>query len=189
MRRTLIGAICIFLLSSCAATSMVAPDHPPDIAPQSDTATLVIIRDTSVGSSIVFWNYLDGMFIGETKGKTYFITRVEPGRHYVVVATENTAVAHLDFQPGKTYYLREGVIIREEFIMGLWSTRTNGFSPMNQQEAIEAMKSCTYMEYDPKQGGEAMDPKLYQQAIADYNHTEAKQYPEGFKNMLEYKGY
>jgi hypothetical protein len=145
-------------------------------------ATLVIIRDTSFGFAIVFWNYLDGKLIGETKGKTYFVTRVKPGPHYVVVATENTAVAHLDFQPGKTYYLREGVL------MGLWRARTSGFSPMTQQEAVEAMKSCTYMEYDPKRGGEDMDPKLYQQAIADY-HTEVKQNPAGFKDMLEYKGY
>jgi hypothetical protein len=44
------------------------------------------------------------------------------------------------------------------------------------------------MEYDPTKGGEAMDPKQYQQAIADY-HAEVKQNPEGFKAMLEYKGY
>lgn len=33
-----------------------------------------------------------------------------------------------------------------------------------------------------------MDPKLYQQAIADY-HMEIKQIQEGFKALLEYKGY
>jgi hypothetical protein len=182
MRKIVIVMVCIFLFSGCAATSMVAPDRSPDLSPQSGMSTLVIIRDTSFGFAIVFWNYLDGKLIGETKGKTYFVTRVKPGPHYVVVATENTAVAHLDFQPGKTYYLREGVLL------GLWRARTNGFSPVNQQEAIEAMKSCTYMEYDPKRGGEDMDPKLYQQAIADY-HAEVKQNPEGFKAMLEYKGY
>ena len=44
-----------------------------------------------------FWNYLDDQFIGETMGNTYFITDVEPGRHYVVVETENTCVADLNF--------------------------------------------------------------------------------------------
>lgn len=182
MKRLLILSICLILLSGCAATSMVAPDRKPDLAPRTDMATLVILRDTSFGFAIVFWNYLDGKLIGETKGKTYFVTRVKPGPHYVVVATENRAVAHLDFQPGKIYYLREGVL------MGWWRARTNGFSPVNQQEAIEAMKSCTYMEYDAQRGGEDMDPKLYQQAIADYD-MEMKQNPEGFKAMLEYKGY
>ena len=103
MKRLLILSICLILLSGCAATSMVAPDRKPDLAPRTDMATLVIIRDTSFGFAIVFWNYLDGKLIGETKGKTYFVTRVKPGPHYVVVATENAAVAHLNFEPGKIY--------------------------------------------------------------------------------------
>lgn len=183
MRRLLILAmLCIILLSGCAATSMVAPDRKPDLTPRTDSATLVIIRDTAFGFAIVFWNYLDGKLIGETKGKTYFVTNVKPGPHYVLVSTENTAVAYIDFQAGKSYYLREGVI------MGWWRARTSGFSPLNQQEAIGAMNNCTYMEYNAKSGGEDMDPKLYQQAIANYN-AEVKQNPDGFKAMLEYKGY
>jgi len=182
MRRLLILSICLILLSGCAATSMIAPDRKPDLTPQMNTATLVIVRDTFMGTAIVFWNYLDGKLIGETKGKTYFVTRVKPGPRYVVVTTENTAVAHLDFRPGKIYYLREGVL------MGWWRARTSGFSPLTPQEATEAMNSCTYMELDPTKAGEDMDPKLYQQAIADYK-TEIKQNPEGFKAMLEYKGY
>jgi len=183
MRKLLLMAmICIFLFSGCAATSMLAPDRKPDLTPRQDSATLVIIRDTSFGFAIVFWNYLDGKLMGETKGRTYFVTHVNPGPHYVVVSTENTAVAYINFQAGRTYYLREGVI------MGMWRARTNGFSPMNPQEAMEAMNNCTYMEYDPKSGGGDMDPKLYQQTIADY-HAEVKQNPEGFRSMLEYQGY
>jgi hypothetical protein len=72
--------------------------------------------------------------------------------------------------------------------MGWWRARTNGFSPLNPQEAAGAMNNCTYMEYDSTKGGEDMDAKQYQQAIADY-HTEVKQNPQGFKDMLEYKGY
>jgi hypothetical protein len=52
----------------------------------------VIIRDYFMGNAIVFWNYLDGKLIGETKGKTYFVTNVQSGPHYVIVATENTAL-------------------------------------------------------------------------------------------------
>ena len=61
----------------------------------------MITRDTSFGYAVTFWNYLDGKLIGETKGKTYFVTFVKPGQHYVVVTTENAAVANIDFQPGK----------------------------------------------------------------------------------------
>jgi len=182
MRKIFILAVCIFLFSGCAATSMIAPDRKIDLTPRADSSKLIIIRDTIFGTAIVFWNYLDGKLIGETKGKTYFATNVEPGPHYVVVASENTAVAHLNFEPGKIYYLREGVTV------GWWRARTTGFSPLNPQEAMEAMYNCTYWEYDPTLGGENMDPKLYEQAIADYNE-EIKQNPGGFKDMLEYKGY
>jgi len=182
MKKALILTVCIFLFSGCATTSMLAPDRKPDLTPRNDSSTLVIIRDTFLGTGIVFWNYLDGKLIGETKGKTYFVTKVKPGPHYVVVTTENTAVAHINFELGKIYYLREGVTV------GWWRARTTGFSPLNPQEAMEAMNNCTYWEYDPKLGGEDMDPKLYQQAIADY-HAEVKQNPAGFKDMLEYKGY
>jgi hypothetical protein len=135
-----------------------------------------------LGFAIVFWNYLDGKIIGETKGKTYFVTPVSPGQHYVVVATENSAVAQINFQPGKIYYLREGVT------MGLWRARTSGFSPLSSQEAKESMSKCTYVEIDPNNNVGDMDAKLYQQAIADYQ-KEIKDNPEGFKDMLEYKGY
>lgn len=182
MKKVLLLTVCIFLLSGCAVTSMVAPDRKPQLTSRPDAATLIIIRDTSFGFAIVFWNYIDGKLIGETKGKTYFVTSVNPGPHYLIAKAENAVVYHIDFKPGKIYYLRQGIT------MGMWRARTTGFSPLNPQEATEAMNKCTYWEYDPKKGGEDMEPKLYQQTIADY-HVEVKQNPEGFKNVLEYEGY
>jgi len=182
MKKLLVLFSFIILFSGCASTSMIAPERQPNLTPSADKATLVIIRDTSMGFAIVFWNYLDGKLIGETKGKTYFVTQVSPGLHYVVVTTENSAVAQIDFKPGKIYYLREGVT------MGLWRARTNGFSPLTSQEANESMSKCTYVELDSKNNVGDMDAKLYQQAIADY-HKGVKDNPEGFKAMLEYKGY
>jgi hypothetical protein len=182
MKKYFILLAFIVLFSGCASTSMIAPARQPNLTPSSDKATLVIVRDTSLGFAIVFWNYLDGKLIGETKGKSYFVTQINPGQHYIVVATENSAVAQIDFQPGKIYYLREGVT------MGLWRARTSGFSPLTPQEAKDSMNSCTYVELDPKNNVGDMDTKLYQQAIADY-HKEVKENPEGFRDMLAYKGY
>jgi hypothetical protein len=172
----------LFLFSGCAATSMIAPERQPSLAPASDKATVVIIRDAFMGNAIVFWNYIDGKFIGETKGKTYIVASVDPGKHYLIVTTENTAVAQIDFRPGRIYYLREGIA------MGIWRARTSGFSPMTPQEAREAMSNCTYWEIDPKNKIGDMDPKLYEQAIADY-HAEVKQNPEGFRDVLQYQGH
>jgi hypothetical protein len=182
MKRLAILAICAVLLSGCATGYMVKRDVKPEFRAKSDTATLVIIRDAALGFGVVFWNYLDGKMIGETKGKTYFVTEVKPGPHYVVVATENAAVAHFDFQPGRVYFLREGVI------MGWWRARTSGFEPLTYEQAQEAMNGCTYLEFDTAKGAEDMDPKQYRQAVDDY-HAEVKQNPEGFKAILEYNGY
>jgi len=109
------------------------------LAATSDLALLVIVRDSFFGGGIVFCNYLDAKFIGESMGKTYFITHVQPGEHYVVSATENTGVAHLNFQAGKHYFLRQGVT------MGLWRARTSGFFPMTAEETKKAIRTCTYL--------------------------------------------
>jgi uncharacterized protein YceK len=182
MKRIAMLVICIFLISGCATGIMVKRDAKPEITAKPDSATLVITRDTSFGFAVTFWNYLDGKLIGETTGKTYFVTSVKPGPHYVVVTTENTAVANIDFQPGKIYFLREGIL------MGWWRARTSGFEPLTYQQAMESIRDCTYMEIDKSKTAEDMDPQLYKKAIEEY-HAEVKQNPGGFKAMLEYRGY
>ena len=181
MKKSILIISFVFMLASCATTHMAKIDKAPDLNFQPDKATLVIIRETFFGGGIVFWNYLDGKLIGETLGQNYFLTPVTPGPHYVVVATENTGVAHFDFKPGKTYFLGEGVA------MGVWRARTSGFYPMTLEDATKAMKNCKYLEYDPKTGQEVMDPKLYQQAIDEY-HEDVKKNPDAFKDILNYEG-
>ncbi len=181
MKKAILVISIIFLLTSCATTHMVKPEKAPDLNFQTDKATLIIIRDTHFGGAIVFWNYLDEKLIGETMGKTYFVTTVTPGPHYVVVATENTCVAHFDFKPGKTYFLGEGIA------MGMWRARSSGFYPMTPEDATKAMKGCRYLEYDPKSGQEDMDPKLYQQAIDEY-FKDVRENPDAFADILKYDG-
>ena len=181
MKKSILIISFIILLASCATTHMAKPEKAPDLSFSPDKATLVIIRESWVGGAIVFWNYLDGKLIGETMGQNYFVTPVTPGSHYVVVATENTCVAHFDFKSGKTYFLGEGVT------MGVWRARTSGFYPMTQEDATKAIKNCSYLEYDPKTGQEDMDPKLYQQAIDEYL-KDVKENPDAFKDILKSDG-
>ena len=181
MKKTILIISFFFLLASCATTHMTKPEKAPNLSFHPDKATLVVIREAWLGGSIVFWNYLDGKLIGETMGQNYFVTPVTPGPHYVVVATENTGVAHFDFKPGNTYFLGEGIA------MGIWRARTSGFYPMTPEDATKAMKDCSYLEYDPKTGQEDMDPKLYQQAIDEYL-KDVKENPDAFKDILKYDG-
>ena len=181
MKRVFLLVLFVSLISGCATTQMLMPEKPPEFGAMPDMAQLVIIRDTYFGGAIVFWNYLDGKFIGETKGKTYFITSVQPGEHYVVSATENTGVAHLNFQAGKNYFLRQGVL------MGMWRARTSGFFPIPALEAKEVIQDCTYLQLDPAKTFPDMEPELYQKAIEEYE-AGIKENPEAYKELLEYKG-
>lgn len=181
MNRFIIMMVCCALLSGCAATQMLKPEQPPKLEAKKDKALLVILRDTYFGGAIVFWNYLDDQFIGETKGNSYFITDVEPGQHYVVVETENTCVADLTFEAGKRYFLREGIVV------GWWRARTSGFSPVSADEAIKSVKNLTYLERNPNGALKHMDSKVYKTAIEEYK-ADVKANPEAFKEMLQYKG-
>ena len=181
MKRIILLMVSMALVAGCATTQMIKPEQPPEFAATSDSALLVIVRDTFLGGGIVFWNYLDAKFIGETMGKTYFMTRVQPGEHYVVSATENTGVAHLNFQAGKHYFLRQGVT------MGLWRARTSGFFPMTAEETKKAVRNCTYLQLDTSKTFPDMEPALYQKAIEEYN-SGVKENPDGYKELLEYKG-
>lgn len=181
MKRLLLIALALILLSGCATTQMLEPEQPPDLSVKEDSALLVILRDTFFGGAIVFWNYLDGKLIGETMGNTYIVAEVPPGEHYVVTETENTAVAHLDFEAGKRYFLRQGIA------MGIWRARTSGYSPVPSAEAIEAMGGCKYLELDPAIEAKDMDPAAYQKAIDEYL-ADVKINPDGYRAMLEYGG-
>jgi hypothetical protein len=181
MKRFVILIICGALLSGCATTQMLKPEQPPELVAKEDKALLVILRDTYFGGAIVFWNYLDDKFIGETKGNTYFITDVDPGQHYVVVETENTCVADLTFEAGKRYFLREGITV------GWWRARTSGFSPVGADEAMRSIKDLTYLERDPNGELKNMDPEVYKTAIEEYK-ADVKANPDAFKEMLQYKG-
>ena len=173
--------VCVALLSGCATTQMLKPDQHPALAAQADKALLVIIRDSFLGGGIVFWNYLDDKFIGETMGNTYFVTHVDPGQHYVIVETENTCVADLTFEAGKRYFLREGVA------MGVWRARTSGFSPVSAEEAIKTVKGLKYLEIDPNGQLKRIDPGVYKRAIEEYE-ADVKANPDAYGEILQYKG-
>jgi Protein of unknown function (DUF2846) len=182
MKRLMLMTVFISFLAGCGASSqMIKPEQPPVLTATPNSALLVIVRDTFFGGAITFYNYLDGKPIGETRGNTYIVKQVSPGPHYVMVASENTAVAYLDFQPNKRYFLREGVT------MGVWRARTSGFSPVPGAEAMESIKGCAYLELDPAAKPGGLDPAVYKQAVDEYT-ADANVNPDGYKDMLNYKG-
>lgn len=181
MKRLIAILICALILGGCATSHMIKSEEMPTVAPKPDSATLVIIRDTYFGGAIVFWNYLDKKFIGETMGKSYFVTEVPPGPHYVISSTENTGVAYFNFKPQKVYYLGQSVA------MGLWRARTGGFYAMTEKDATEAMKNCTYYRYNSNTNAPDLDPEVFKNAVAEYE-AGIKDHPDAYKSLLEYDG-
>lgn len=188
--------VCVFVLGGCAATPMLKPAQTPNFTPNQDVAQLVVMYDTYAGEELVFQNYLDGKFIGEASGKTYFVTHVPPGKHYVVStydnqfppgkrhsvsATENAGVVQLDFEAGKSYFLRK------EVTKVPWRAEIAGFYPITSQEARQAVNDCTYLELNPTKKVSDMSSEQYQAAIEKYQ-ANVKDSPENYQKLIEYKG-
>jgi hypothetical protein len=170
------------LLSSCGGIQyMLQRDVKPEIKPVPDKATLVIYRSTNYGFAVTIDNFIDGKFIGQTKGQSFFITRVEPGRHYVVAASENNSCARFDFEAGKVYYLLQAIF------PGIMFART-GFIAKSASDAHQEMEPCGFYEVDPQAKVDDMKQDTYNQTVADFE-KEVKEEPSRHQDVLEYKGY
>jgi hypothetical protein len=173
-----------FFLTACAGPKhMITMDMKPIIAPKTEKAVLVIVRTTSFGGAVTIENYLDRHMIGQTKGKSYFITDVNPGQHYIMSHAENWVVARITFEAGRIYFLDQGIY------PGIWMART-GFSPMTAEEGMKQINEsgCDYRVLNAQDPGEDMSETDYDEAKSDFE-KEVKEDPARHKNTLEYRGY
>jgi Protein of unknown function (DUF2846) len=180
VRTIFVGTACL-LFASCGEMYMLKQDTKPEIKPSQTMAKLVIIRTTSFGFAVKIDNFVDGKFIGQTQGKSFFITEVEPGTHYVIAASENNACARLNFEAGKLYYLMQAIY------PGIMFART-GFGTMTPEEADKEIKEAKYFIIDPAKKGKDLDAESYKKTCADFD-KEAKEDPDRHKDVLNYKGY
>jgi len=107
-------------------------------------------------------NYLDGKFIGALKKSSFFVTAVEPGRHYVVANSEGYETILLDFKPGKTYYLEQ------EAHVGYALPRTN-YIPVKADHVYNDLKGkYTCYQPDPQNPGRDLDEETFAEIKANY---------------------
>lgn len=191
-----VAAVAIIILSCGAPGLMKRQDIKPEIKAIPDKAVLVIIRGTRFNSGTEVPNYLDGKFIGFTIGKSYFITQVEPGIHYIVSQAENRGCARLNFEAGKIYYLLQvlypGVKDALSYVfIGSFTPKAEGrtdFDPKNPEDAMKDINECSFYIYEPLNGTMEMKPEEFKETTEDFD-KEAKKDPEKYKKFLEYKGY
>ena len=72
-------------------------------------ATVYVYRDQRfLGSQAVLPVIVDGRIAGTTAPRSYFMWRLEPGRHTISSLTpENEAIIELTAQAGKIYFIRQ----------------------------------------------------------------------------------
>lgn len=180
-------------LGACGGYHMITRDaKPADYAVKSKKATLIIMRSTNwsgnigtinIGPGHIITNYLDKKMIGQTRGKSYFVTDVKPGTHYLMGQSANTAVARLNFESGKVYILQQLVFPTLPF----QNIPPTGFGPMTTEDFLKEIKDAEFLVYDAAHPGDDMTQKDFQEAKTDFE-KEVKEDPARHKDTLNYKG-
>jgi len=156
--------LCLFVLVGCGPKHMISKEPCPDIrgvVPPQGKAALVVGRTTIFGGGINFENYLDKKFIGTTKGHSFFIATVPPGKHYVIANGENFASLLINFEPDKTYY------VQNEVRMGAFIARVN-LDYVDAKHMFDDMSgNCQYYEIDPSEKVDDLTDEEFKSAIED----------------------
>ena len=170
----------LFLIS-CGGLSMIEKEAPTEIKADPANAKLVIYRGTSFGFAIKLDNYLDEKFIGQTKGKSFFITTVTPGEHYIVASGENNSCAKVNFEAGKVYYLLQAIF------PGIMKART-GFIGSNPEKFEKDKADLTYFVLAEGEDYPEIDKDDYKETVNDHE-KELQEDPDKHKDTAKLEGY
>jgi hypothetical protein len=168
------------LISGCAKFNMVNKETKPTLLVKRSKAVLVIVRSTLFNSGDIISNYLDGKMIGQTQTRSYFITEVKPGMHYLTAKASNKDTARIHFEAKKIYFLEQGVFPG-------YSSSTTRFSPLQLQDALAQINDAAYIVYETKDPSNDMTDKEFQDAKKDYE-KEIKEDPASHYDVRQYKG-
>lgn len=98
-------SLCLFLLSSCAGSSVYMKPSVSQVVSTQDKALVRFMRPSGMGFGINF-NMLDGTkVIGNSVAKSQFDYLTDPGRHLFIATAENKVFLEADLAPGKVYYV------------------------------------------------------------------------------------
>jgi len=180
--RLFVIAVLGVLLVSCGGFNMVVKEKPPEtISPATNKATLVVYRGTSLGFGISVDNFLDKKFIGQTRGKSFFISTVDPGEKYLVASAENKATAKIKLEAGKVYYLLQAMY------PGFMTART-GLIGSNEIDFKKDFLDLKYYECCKKGKLPNLDANSYNDLVAEYD-KESIEDPDRHKDTYNLKGF
>jgi len=170
--RVAVASFALLAIVGCGGMwTMKSKEEKPSPMASPDKATLVIMRTTSYGFAAKVENYLDGKLIGQTKGKCYFFTKIDPGQHLLICKNENMRPHQINFEAGKVYYLQQAIY------MGAWSARTE-YDTLNPAKFEEQKPECDFLVLSPSEipSDAGIDIKEAMRERADQMKDEAEYY-------------
>jgi len=168
------------MLGACGL-HMIKKDSKAPLAVKPGKAVLVIMRTGSFYGDSDIKNYLDGKYIGGNKDNCYFMTDVKPGAHYVTADGGNKDTVRMNFEAGRIYFLRQGVV------PGIFRSFTRYF-PMTLQEALHEAQEIDYVVYDTQHPGKDLSQEDFEKEKKDFNE-EVKKDPSHRRDVAQYTGF
>jgi len=178
------------ILSACSAKMqsdhMLYQNPKPPIAINKNKAVLVIMRTTTWGLGYLINFYIDGKFIGQTKGKSYFITTVARGSRYLVANYYEGGPMDkvwINFEAGRVYFINQ-------LLYPVYIYATLGFHPMTMEEAMKAINDseCEHRVYDAKNPGWDMSEEYFRNTKTEYE-KDVKEHHSRYEDIPKYRGY
>lgn len=82
--------------------------HPASPIPQN-AAEVCAVRTSVLAQAVTFPTRDNGVLVGATRGPTYFCWFVAAGHHRIEIEADEKAIAYLDAEAGKRYWLKQEV--------------------------------------------------------------------------------
>lgn len=132
----LIGIVISVFCISCSNYVMLQ-EKPVTISADPENAVLVIYRSTSYKFDLIVSNYLNNQFIGQTIGKSYFVTRTKPGTYNLIGNSDNFCCRKISVDAGKVYYILQAIYPKEhQFVMKQFDDFINNEKELTRYSVI-----------------------------------------------------
>ncbi len=108
----LISLLTSLVLSGCSTIPMASVENDSKAktyATKPGRANIYIYRDELLGGAVQIPVSVNGVPLGKTAAKTYFLVDVPAGKHTIFSSAENDSTFVLDAEPGKNYFIWQEV--------------------------------------------------------------------------------
>lgn len=119
----------LLVLAACSPYQLGPPPADPFAVTRPFTgyidamATVCVVRTARLAMAVTFLVHDNDLLVGATRGPTWFCWRAEPGRHRIVVTSEDGGQRFdVDLSERGRYYLDQGLEYRLGFVTprGRW---------------------------------------------------------------------